>query len=547
MLFRIIWTKLSNMSWLSFLLLVTGYYVVVLNYPILRHFYQILANLDDYNIWFAISIPFVLFSLLLIIFTLFSFKYILKPIFFMLLSTSGIVFYAALRYNILFDQDMIQNIFESNTREALSYINLESITFSLCSGLLPAIAVCFIKIKYPSTILKGLIKRIAVIVVALSFVGLVAAFQYQSYASVGRNNRTLNHEIIPASYVYSTIKYIKKTYFTKPIAFKQLGTDAVIHNPEERPEIMVIVVGETARTANFPEEGYPKNTTPFTDNLPNLVFYHNVKSCGTATAVSVPCMFSNLTRNDYDHDEAYNSSNLVDVLNTSGYGVIWIDNDGGCKGACSRVENYEINPKTEDEKYCNGETCYDEILVEKMKLAINSLKTEHRIIFLHLIGSHGPTYYQRVPPELKKFTPSCERSDIQNCTQEELINAYDNTIYYTDYVLKKIVDELKTYEPNYGVGLFYVSDHGESLGEYSMYLHGAPYAIAPDFQTNVPMLSWFGEGFRKDHKLSTSCLESKVNNEYTHDNFFHSILGIMDINTNVYDKNLDIFSSCRTE
>src|SRR5574344_85469 len=120
MLFRIIWTKLSNMSWLSFLLLVTGYYVVVLNYPILRHFYQILANLDDYNIWFAISIPFVLFSLLLIIFTLFSFKYILKPIFFMLLSTSGIVFYAALRYNILFDQDMIQNIFESNTREAIS-------------------------------------------------------------------------------------------------------------------------------------------------------------------------------------------------------------------------------------------------------------------------------------------------------------------------------------------------------------------------------------------------------------------------------------------
>src|SRR5574344_542743 len=186
------------------------------------------------------------------------------------------------------------------------------------------------------------------------------------------------------------------------------------------------------------------------------------------------------------------------------------------------------------------------ILIEKMKQAINSMKTEHKVIYLHLIGSHGPTYYQRVPAEFKKFTPSCERSDIQNCTKEELVNAYDNTIYYTDYFIRSVADTLKEYEPQYGVGLFYVSDHGESLGEYNVYLHGAPYAIAPEYQTHLPMASWFSDGFIKDHKLNLTCMKKKaINDEYSHDNFFHSILGIMDVKTSVYDASLDIFNSCR--
>jgi lipid A ethanolaminephosphotransferase len=546
MSFKTILAKVRSMSWLTFLCIITAYFTLILNIPILRHYCNILESLDQFSIWFAISIPFVLFALLLIIFTIFSFKYIAKPIFFILLTTSGIVFYASLKYNLIFDSDMIRNFFESNTREALTYFNAESLIISLSSGLLPAIAMCFIKIKYPKTIIQGFFKRIGVMVVALAFVGIVAAFQYQSYAAVGRNNSSLNHEIIPASFVHATYKYLKETYFTEPLVFKDLDPNAKIDNPDERPEIMVIIVGETARSANFPEEGYSKNTTPFTDGLQNLVFYRKVKSCGTCTAVSVPCMFSNMKREDYDHDKAYYSSSLVDILNTSGYGEVWIDNDGGCKGTCDRIKNIKIEPADEKSDLCTSESCYDSILIEKMKQAINSMKTEHKVIYLHLIGSHGPTYYQRVPAEFKKFTPSCERSDIQNCTKEELVNAYDNTIYYTDYFIRSVADTLKEYEPQYGVGLFYVSDHGESLGEYNVYLHGAPYAIAPEYQTHVPMASWFSDGFIKDHKLNLTCMKKKaINDEYSHDNFFHSILGIMDVKTSVYDASLDIFNSCR--
>lgn len=168
------------------------------------------------------------------------------------------------------------------------------------------------------------------------------------------------------------------------------------------------------------------------------------------------------------------------------------------------------------------------------------------VIVLHMMGSHGPRYYRRYPPEFRVFTPTADTSDIQNRPREEVVNAYDNTILYTDHVLSEAIDLLRQY-PNYEAGLVYISDHGESLGENGMYLHSAPYEIAPPEQLLVPLILWMSESMQKyDHvdykKLKAAAPEMVL----SHDNFFHSILSLVEIETELYDKNLDLFKNYRT-
>ncbi len=313
----------------------------------------------------------------------------------------------------------------------------------------------------------------------------------------------------------------------------------------------MVVLGETARAQNFKHNGYYRDTTPYTDNLPvlNFVKFAPVASCGTATAVSVPCMFSIMKRKDYNETKAYNSSSLADILKYAGYKAVWYDNDGGCKGVCERIPHENIDPASADfSGLCKNGSCYDEVLLKKLKikLADSAANKKSTVIFLHLIGSHGPTYFERVPDDKKIFKPSCERGDIENCSVEEIVNVYDNTLVYTDYVLSKVVEALKPYQEQFGTAMFYISDHGESLGENGLFLHGAPYAIAPKEQTEVPLMTWFSDSFIQDHHMNMRCLANFAKKGgLSQDNFYHSLLGILDVNTSVYDEKLDLFSSCR--
>lgn len=135
---------------------------------------------------------------------------------------------------------------------------------------------------------------------------------------------------------------------------------------------------------------------------------------------------------------------------------------------------------------------------------------------------------------------------LKNCSVEQIVNSYDNTLYYTDYILRKVVDELKPYEKDFGTAMFYISDHGESLGEKGLFLHGAPYAIAPDYQKEVPMMTCFANSFVEDHHMDLNCLNNKAKSlKSSQDNFFHSLLGILDVNTSFYDEKMDLFSKCR--
>ncbi|WP_279486089.1 MCR-3-related phosphoethanolamine--lipid A transferase [Aeromonas veronii] len=524
--------------------LLAFYFAFMLNWRGVLHFYDILYKLEDFKIGFAVSLPILLVAALNFVFVPFSFRYLVKPFFALLLVLSAIVSYTMMKYRVLFDQNMIQNIFETNQSEAYAYFSLPILGWVTLAGIIPAASLFLVKIEYETEWYKGIILRVLSMIASLFIIGIIATLYYQDYVSVGRNNPNLQREIVPANFINSSTKYIYNRYFAEPIPFSTLGDDAIRAMDKDKPTLMFLVVGETARGKNFSMNGYEKDTNPFTSKVGGVISFKDVRSCGTATAVSVPCMFSNMGRKEFDANQARNSEGLLDVLQKTGISIFWKENDGGCKGVCDRVPNIEIKPK-DYPKFCDKNTCYDEVLLQNLDDEIARMKGD-KLIGFHLIGSHGPTYYKRYPDAYRQFLPDCPRSDIENCTDEELTNTYDNTIRYTDFVIAEMIAKLKTYEDKYNTALIYVSDHGESLGALGLYLHGTPYKFAPDDQTRVPMQVWMSPNFTKEKGLDMKCLQNNsAIYRYSHDNLFPSVLGLWDIKTKVYDKTLDIFKQCR--
>ncbi|HHQ4893270.1 TPA: phosphoethanolamine transferase [Aeromonas veronii] len=525
-------------------LLLVLFFALVLNWPVFLHFYTVLSALTHVKAGFAISIPLVLIAALNAVFIPFTFRFVLKPFFTVLILTGSIVSYAMLKYGVIFDAGMIQNIVETNSGEAGAYLNGSVALWFLLTGLLPVLVLWSLRIRYPARWYQGLALRAGALAISLLFIGGVASLYYQDYASVGRNNKSLAKEIVPANYVHGLYKYGRDVLFATPIPYQQLGTDARVVARGSKPTLMFLVVGETARSQNYSLNGYGKATNSFTAKEQGVVSFRNVRSCGTATAVSVPCMFSNLTRRGYDDQLASSRDGLLDVLQHAGVSVLWKENDGGCKGVCRNVPTIEILPKSYP-ALCQGESCYDEVLLEGLDQQIAGMKG-NKLVAFHLMGSHGPTYFRRYPASERVFMPDCPRSDIENCSNEELVNTYDNTIRYTDKVVGLLIDKLKSLESQYDVGLVYLSDHGESLGAMGLYLHGTPYKFAPDDQTRVPLLTWFSPQLQADRQLDMGCLAAEASSQrFSHDNLFHSMLGIMDVQTSVYDNKLDLFKPCR--
>ncbi|MEG0006629.1 MAG: phosphoethanolamine--lipid A transferase [Aeromonas sp.] len=526
-------------------LLLVLLFALVFNWPIFLHFYRILSALEHVKVGFALSIPFVLMAALNAVFLPFTFKYLLKPFFILLIVTGSIASYAMLKYGVIFDVGMVQNIIETNSGEASSYLNGSVAIWFLLTAVLPVLCLLWIKVEYPTPWYKGLAMRLGGIAVSLLFLVGVAALYYQDYASVGRNNHAIVKEIVPSNYVRGVYRYARDIVFATPIPYEPIGTDAKVVDKGDKPTLMFLVVGETARSQNYSLNGYKQQTNSFTAKEPSIVSFKDVRSCGTATAVSVPCMFSNLTRREYDETVAKSRDGLLDVLQHAGVSVLWKENDGGCKGVCKNVPTIEIEPK-QFPAYCQGDSCYDEVLLQGLDKQITDMKSGNKVVAFHLMGSHGPTYYRRYPAADRFFLPDCPRSDIENCSNEELVNTYDNTIRYTDKVLSQLIAKLKTLESQYNVGLVYLSDHGESLGAMGLYLHGTPYKFAPDDQTRVPLLTWFSPQLQSDRKLDQDCLRQEAAaKRFSHDNLFHSMLGIMDVQTQVYDGALDMFKPCR--
>jgi len=525
------------------------YYALVVNIPVYKELTNILDGMEAFKIGFVISVPIFLTAALTIIFNVFSWPFIGRPFFIVVLITSSMVSYAGYNYGVMFDTNMITNIIQTDSSEATSYLSLRSIMWILLMGVLPALLLAKIKLATHISFPRVLLNKVISMVVAAAVILCIAALYYQDYASLTRNNSQLKKVLIPSYYVHSTVKYLKENYFSEPIPYQQIALDAkqspkALAAAEEKPTLMVLVIGETARSQNFELNGYNRPTNEYTREQ-DVYSFQDVRSCGTATAISLPCMFSNMGRREYEADVAAQRDNLVDVLERAGVSVLWKENDGGDKGVSRNVPKVIIDRSREDDM-CSKKSCYDMALLEGFDKEVQGL-SGNRLIALHLMGSHGPTYYRRYPADMRKFEPDCPRADIENCTVQEIVNTYDNTILYSDYVIAQTIEKLKSYENQFNTMLVYVSDHGESLGENGLFLHGLPYSIAPDYQTHVPMLVWMSEGVKEFKTLNSDCMEdiSQKKGVYSHDNLFHSVLGIMDVETKAYNADQDIFRKCR--
>lgn len=523
----------------TYITIIAAYFAIVLNFPVTSKIFELAA--ED-SLSFALSSPLLLFFCFIIIFTLFSFPFLLKPLSIILVLLSSMALYAAVKYNVMFDYGMIENIFETHSSEATSYLSPSSVLYFVVFGLAPAVVLGFVKIKKSSSVLKGLMSRIVAVLVAAIGIVLIALLFYKDYASVGRNNRYLNKMINPA-FAYNTVKYVRNNYFTTPLVYQPLGEDAKLEPAlNGKPNLVVLVVGETARSMNYYYNGYSRNTNPYTEDM-GLISFKNVSSCGTATAVSLPCMFSDLSRNNYDKAHAISRDNAMDIIGLAGVNLSWIENDGGDKGISKNFQLIEIDHAANSD-LCNNGVCYDEVMVPMLDQQVQATQGDKLIAF-HVIGSHGPTYYKRYPKEKAHFQPDCPRSDIEHCTDEEIVNTYDNTIAYTDFVLAEFINKLKTYQDRYNVALMYISDHGESLGENGMYLHGTPYSIAPKEQTQVPWLIWLPSQYSEQRKIDRACLSTSAETgEFSHDNFFHTLIGFFGVITKDKNDDMDIINHC---
>jgi len=523
-------------------LLLALHFTVFLNISMIRELYDIFLNLDGASIPFIVSVFFFFVACFNIIFVPFTIKYFEKPFFIILVLASSLVSFAMYHYRIIFNTDMMTNIFETSPEEAGSYINWSLFAWIGITGILPCLLLLRTKIQHRKIHIDVAFKIIS-IAVSIAVIGLIATFYYKDYASVIRNNSSLRKDIVPTYFIRSTQQYIGDRYFNAPRVYTKLGVDADRNLPE-KPELMVFIVGETARAQNYELNGYNRPTNAYSKNIPNLISFQNATSCGTATAVSLPCMFSMMDRTDYSRSDFDSQDNVIDIMNRADVNMVWEENNTGCKDTCRNIS--EISIPREKSQYCDGSVCTDDVLLSDLQNKIDDMKDTGGIIFFHIMGSHGPTYYKRTPDKFKKFKPECDKSDIQNCTDEEIINTYDDTILFTDYVMAETIKILQSNDADLNTSMMYMSDHGESLGENGLYLHGMPYSISPSTQTSVPFITWMSDNTIADKNIDMDCLKDKATNDnISHDNLAHILLGYMDINTSALNKDMDIIGQCR--
>ena len=448
---------------------------------------------------------------------------------------------------VVITPDQIQNMLQTDAREVRDLWSMRLIIWTLGFVIFPLGIVWMLQIQPTSTGHQLVHKSLSSVVSLGLILGLLFCF-YVDYAAIFREHRDLKGMLSPQNSIASTLSYYKKKAPKANLALVAFGEDAHLLQQaqmQEHPKLMVLVVGETARAESFALNGYARNTNPELSKLA-VINFSQVSSCGTATAVSVPCMFSGMSRETYDEQLASHREGLLDIAQRAGYQVTWIDNNSGCKGACDRVQKYQI-PAQLKQKWCDaGSECFDEILVDSLKDYLAHLDKNNpkpQLIVLHQMGSHGPAYFKRSKAPYQPFQPTCNSNAIQGCSTEELKNSYDNSIVYTDHVLAQIIETLKQ-QTQYQTGFWYLSDHGESTGEHGLYLHGAPYSMAPTQQTHVPMLMWFSDAWKQQNTQQVSCLKGQTEQARSQDHLFPSLLSLLDIKTQVTEAKNDMLAQC---
>jgi len=497
---------------------------------------------------FAIGFGTIITAAISAILSFLNWRWLLKPAIgvFFLSAASGAYF--MMSYGIVIDSTMITNVVQTDTKEAFDLMNWRMLISLALLGILPCWALWKIPVK-PLRLGPQIIGNVLTLAISLMvIVGALLAI-FQDFSSIMRNHTQLRYLINPLNSYYAIGMVAAKPFQRDQKTLLPLGRDAQL-NPsksKDKPTLLLLVLGETARMGNFGINGYDRPTTPELSKE-NVISLKGVMSCGTSTATSVPCMFSHLGKEDYE-SRKHNYESLIDVLHHAGLAVLWIDNQSGCKGVCERVPQ-ALTKSLKHPTLCKNGECFDEIMLHEIDQRIQALPAERRakgvVVVMHQMGSHGPAYYKRVPDQFRKFVPECRSNALQECSREQVVNSFDNTILYTDHFLGQAIQWLQKSEATSAPAMLYVSDHGESLGEKNLYLHGLPYRVAPDVQKRVPWITWLSSSFEKQSGLMPTCLKNKSQAPLTHDNYFHSVLGLMNISTQAYQAKLDVHADCRS-
>ncbi|WP_310388328.1 phosphoethanolamine--lipid A transferase [Roseateles sp.] len=522
-------------------------------------------SFDDPSAWgFAAAMVVLVLALHVFLLALVANRWTVKPLLAVLIIATAFASWFMQAYGVYLDPTMVRNALRTDTAEAGELISAALLLHVLIYAGLPLALLWRVRIVKRPWRRAALVRMGLLAVAVLAMVASVMAV-FQPFSSLMRNHKEIRYLITPANYVWSLGSTLAAEAHGATKPRQAVGLDAKAGTrwaAHSKPMVVVFVIGETARAANWGLNGYTRQTTPQLAQIAalpgsSLISFGDVRACGTNTETSLPCMFSAIGRRDYDEARIRGTDSLLHVLARAGVGVQWRDNQSGCKGVCEGLPNDAVS-RLNAPGLCEGDRCLDEGLVADLDTRLNALIARSsvppagvlvpQLWLMHQLGNHGPSYFRRYPPAFKRFVPACEQDDLRLCSKEEITNAYDNALLYTDHVLASLIAKLKARANEVDAAVIYVSDHGESLGENGLFLHGIPYAIAPDVQTRVPMLMWASSGFAAAAGVDWDCLRQRAvptAPPVMHDHLFHTVMGLLDVRSELLEPSLDLSAQCR--
>ena len=505
-------------------------------------------DVGDASAWgFGLALGVGVFALNLLLLSLLCNRWTTKPVLAVLIVATAFAMHFMQHLGVFLDPSMLRNVMRTEVTEASELLSASLAWNLLWFAGLPLLVLWRVQLVRWSW-RRSVLVRLGLILGSLGVLVAVVMSVFQPLSSLMRNQKELRYLITPSNYLWSMASVAIGDARAKAGPRRVIGADAA-PGPgwatRAKPMLLVLVVGETARAANWGLNGYARQTTPRLAAMADLpvINFPQVSSCGTNTEVSLPCMFAPVGRRDYDEGSIRGSQSLLHVLARAGVGVTWRDNQTGCKGVCEGLPTQTVLDM-QPPGLCSDGRCLDEGLLHGLD---DMLRQAHgtQMLVLHQLGNHGPSYFRRYPPEFAKFQPACEKDDLRTCSREEIVNAYDNSLLYTDALLARLIETLQSRQAQVDSAVIYVSDHGESLGEGNLFLHGIPYAIAPDVQKQVPMVMWFSPGFAAESGLDLACLKARAAQPAAHDHLFHTVLGLLDVRTSIHADPFDLSHRCR--
>jgi lipid A ethanolaminephosphotransferase len=521
------------------------YWALAVNRPFFVATARAQPDADGWSWAFVIGLFVMLACLHVLLAGLVSTRRSVKPVLAVMSVIAAASMHFMQAYGTVLDPAMLRNVLHTQASEARELLTWRlGLDLLLYAALPIALLACARVQRRP--LRHALASRALLLGLALvAFVGTLM-WQFQPLSSLIRSHRDVRYLVTPANVLWSVGSVLAADARATARPRQPIGLDAT-PGPNwaagSKPRVLVIVVGETVRAANWGLNGYARQTTPRLAQLPVLNF-PDVAACGTSTEVSLPCMFAPVGRRHYDEETIRGSESLLHVLARAGASVLWRDNQTGCKGVCDGLPSETVSAATAP-GLCQGDRCWDEGLLRGMDERLQRAQGT-QVLVLHMLGNHGPSYFRRYPVAFERFMPVCRSDDLGRCSAEEIVNAYDNAVLYTDHVLATLITTLQAHASKVDTAMLFVSDHGESLGEKGLFLHGVPNAIAPREQTQVPMLMWWSEGFGRSAGVDRPCMQRRSALPVQHDHLFHTVLGLVDVKTSLYEAKLDLASACRT-